>query len=70
MHFNFIPTVPDQNPKHEATEKICAWEVINKKELQKFHPDLQKYLKNNGVNANIASGITKAQGGHKKFQKS
>jgi len=65
LHFNFIPTVPDKNPKHESTEKICAWEVINKKELQKFHPDLQKYLKNNGVKANIVSGITKAQGGNK-----
>lgn len=62
LHFCFIPVVPDK--KHNG-EKICANDVINPKELRNFHPDLQKYLKSDGINVNIINGITKAQGGNK-----
>lgn len=62
LHYCFIPAVPD---KKHGGEKICANDVINPKELRNFHSDLQKYLKDNGINANVHSGITKAQGGNR-----
>lgn len=62
LHFCFIPVVPD---KKHGGEKICACQVLNRNELRDFHPALQKYLTENGVNAKVISGITKAQGGNK-----
>lgn len=62
LHYSFIPAVKDI--KHGG-EKICANDVINPKELRNFHPDLQKHLRSDGIDANIMSGITKAQGGNK-----
>lgn len=62
LHYCFIPVTPDL--KHGG-KKICANAVITPKELRNFHPDLQKYLKSNGINANVMSGITKAQGGNR-----
>lgn len=43
MHYAFMPVVPD--PKHEQGYKISAKEVLDRKELQHFHDDLQKYLR-------------------------
>lgn len=41
MHFAFIPTVRD-NKKQRL--KVSAKECLNKKALQKFHPELNAYL--------------------------
>ena len=62
LHFCFIPVVPD---KKHGGEKICANDVLNRRELNDFHPALQKYLRENGVNAKIMTGITRAQGGNR-----
>lgn len=62
LHFNFIPVAPDL--KHGG-EKICAAQVLNRKELRSFHPDLQAYLNKNGIYAAVQTGITKRQGGNK-----
>ena len=62
LHFLFIPVAPD---KKHGGEKICANDVLNKKELRNFHPDLQRHLKNDGIDAKVMTGITKAQGGNK-----
>lgn len=62
LHFCFIPAVPDMK---RGGEKICAKEVLNRTELQNFHPALQKHLTEHGIKANIMSGITKAQGGNR-----
>ena len=62
LHCCFIPVVPDR--KHGG-EKICANDVLTRKELRNFHPELKKYLKNNGIDANINSGITRQQGGNR-----
>ncbi|MEG0911640.1 MAG: plasmid recombination protein [Ruthenibacterium sp.] len=61
LHFCFIPVVEDQ--KHEQDEKICANDVLNRKELRSFHGDLQRYLNENGIEAHVHSGITQEQGG-------
>lgn len=62
LHFCFIPAASDL--KHGG-EKICAKEILNRTELQNFHPALQKHLTEHGIKTNIMSGITKAQGGNR-----
>jgi len=62
LHFCFIPVVPDQ--KHGG-EKICANDVLNRRELNDFHPALQKHLRDTGINAKIMTGVTRAQGGNR-----
>ncbi|MBQ7084927.1 MAG: plasmid recombination protein [Anaerotignum sp.] len=62
LHFNFIPVVDDKNARHIQTEKICANDRLNKKELQYFHTDLQKHLEIDGIDAKVITGKTKAQG--------
>ena len=58
LHYYFIPTAPD---KKHGREKICANDVLNRKELRNFHPALQKYLREQGIDANIQNGITKRE---------
>lgn len=43
MHFAFVPVVYD---KKKERYKVSAFEVINRKELKIFHPELEKYLEN------------------------
>ena len=62
IHFLFIPAAAD---KKHGGEKICANDVLNKAELRNFHSALQMYLLDHGVQANILTGITKAQGGNR-----
>ncbi len=62
LHYCFIPAVPDA--KHGG-EKICANDIITPKELRNFHPDLQRYLQEHGIDADIYTGITRKQGGNK-----
>lgn len=62
LHCCFIPVAPDI--KHGG-EKICAKEILNRTELQNFHPALQNHLNEHGIKANIMSGITKVQGGNR-----
>lgn len=44
------------------SEKICAKEVLTKTELKKFHTDLDKYLKANGIEGEVINGATKGRG--------
>lgn len=62
LHFDFIPVTQDKNPKHSQSEKICANDVLTRIELQHFHIDLQKHLKDNGVQGEVLNGSTKAKG--------
>ena len=43
MHFCFIPIILD---KKKNIEKVSAFELITKKELNSFHKDLNKYMNN------------------------
>lgn len=64
LHYLFIPVVEDK--KHlDKDGKICANDLINKRELRNFHPDLQKHLDNDGIEAKVYTGITKRQGGNR-----
>lgn len=62
LHFDFIPVVADNNPKHIQGEKICANDVLNRHELQHFHSDLQQHLKKDGIDCSVITGITKSNG--------
>lgn len=63
IHWIGIPVVEDK--KHEQGIKVCCNDVINRKDLRNFHDDLDRYLKNNGLNCSVKTGITKAQGGNR-----
>ena len=45
--------------------KVSAYELMNRKELLSFHGDLRRWLLQNGMDANINSGITQEQGGNR-----
>lgn len=62
LHYLTIPIVPDR--KHGG-EKLCAKEVLTRKELRNFHPALQKYLYDHDMPVTVHSGITREQGGNK-----
>ena len=62
LHYMFIPVAPD---KKHGGEKICANDVLTRRELRNFHPALQKHLQADGINARIMSGVTAAQGGNR-----
>ena len=62
LHYCFIPVVADRK---RGGEKICANDVINKKELRNFHPALDKYLRAKGIKAKVLTGITRMQGGNR-----
>lgn len=49
-------------------EKVSAFETINRADLLSFHGDLRKFLKRNGIDANVNSGITREQGGNKSIE--
>lgn len=62
LHFLFIPVAKDK--KHKQGYKICANDVLTKKDLQHFHADLRKYLKDRNCPGadGVLNGKTKAQG--------
>ena len=56
MHFAFLPIVADQK---RGGEKLCAKEVINRKELQMFHTALQNTVERDlGVEVHLLNGAT------------
>lgn len=62
LHFCFIPV--EEDLKHEQGYKICANDVLDRRELRNFHPDLQRYLDEHGLeDAHVMTGVTKRQGG-------
>ena len=62
LHYCFIPVTQDK--KHGGA-KVCANDVLNRAELRNFHPALQKYLNEHGIDARVTSGITARQGGNR-----
>lgn len=62
LHFCFIPAVTDTK---RGGEKLCASNIMDKKELRNFHPALQKHLDSQGVHAKVMTGVTRAQGGNR-----
>lgn len=64
LHFCFVPVVEDK--KHEEGYKVCANDVLDRRELRNFHPDLQRYLDEHGLeDAHVMTGVTRGQGGNR-----
>lgn len=59
LHFCFIPVSSDSSSAHPQSEKICAKEVLNRRELQHFHSDLQSYLDSHGIDCKVLNGAVK-----------
>lgn len=62
LHYCFVPVVTDPDGK----ERLCAKQLISRKELNQFHKQLDKELENVfGIPGLALTGITKDQGGNK-----
>ena len=60
LHYLGIPAVKNnmRGPDHPQAEKLSCKEVINREELRKFHSDLQAYLDEHGIKAQVKTGVT------------
>lgn len=69
MHYTFIPAVQNKsymkpNKKGNITkqntfeEKVSSDALLNKKHLQQFHPNYQRWLDSHGIDATVYSGVT------------
>lgn len=52
LHVLFIPATPDG--------RVCAADVLTRKELRRFHPELQSFLRSAGITARVINGATSA----------
>ena len=56
MHFAFMPVVAD---RRRGGEKLCAKELLTRKELQTFHNDLQNAVERDlGIEVHLLNGAT------------
>ena len=65
LHYIFIPVVNDEKKHKTSGKKVCANDVLTRKELRDFHPALQAHLTAAGINAAVMTGVTAAQGGNR-----
>ncbi|MCD8373161.1 MAG: plasmid recombination protein [Clostridia bacterium] len=62
LHYCFVPVVTDP----DGTERLCAKQLMSRKELNAYHKDLDQALEDYFDMPGLAlTGITKAQGGNK-----
>lgn len=52
MHYMFIPIVSCPEKKG-YTEKVCSKELIDRKHLLTIHPELQRYIEQQGIPCNV-----------------
>lgn len=57
MHYVFMPV--------DARGRISCKNLMTKAELSGFHPQLQSFMQSRGIDCNVNSGITRAQGGNR-----
>ena len=58
--------VHDDEGGQPHLHKICANDVLDRRELRNFHPDLQRYLNEHGLeDTRVMTGVTKRQGGNR-----
>lgn len=61
-HICILPIIYDEANERE---KICANDVITRLDLRTFHPQLQAYLEEHGLEVRVQTGITAEQGGNR-----
>lgn len=52
MHYMFIPVVSCPEKKGYI-EKVCSKELIDRKHLLTIHPELQRYIEQQGIHCNV-----------------
>ena len=67
LHYLFMPVAERKkmSANHKEKYKICANDVINRRELRDFHPALGKYLSDHGLPCSVYTGITAKNGGNR-----
>lgn len=67
MHYLFIPVAKRKKTteKHPEQYKVCANEVLTKRDLRDFHPALDKYLRDRNLPCSVYTGVTAKQGGNR-----
>lgn len=59
-HIDFIPVVANKKKNAQKSEKVSAKELLNMRHLQKFHNELDSYLKMQmGYETGVLNGVTK-----------
>ena len=69
MHYTFIPVVQNKSymkpnkkgniiKQNTFQEKVSADALLNKRHLQQFHPNFQKWLDSAGIHTTVYSGVT------------
>jgi hypothetical protein len=65
LHYLWVPVAAINFKKSKnyngKTERICAKEVIHRKELIALHPALQKHMDKSGIKCSIITGTTKGR---------
>lgn len=56
VHFLFMPGTEDG--------RLCAKEVLCRSDLRTFHGDLQRYLRQNGLNGTVSKSVTSTKNMH------
>ena len=64
LHYDFVPAVPDKNPKHPQNHKVCMTEVLSRKKYYELHSYLQAKA-GDPFGINLHTGVTEAQGGNR-----
>lgn len=59
LHYLFIPAVEDKKMHKESNQKIAAKSVMCKSMLRSFHPELNEWLHEHNIDANVMNGATK-----------
>lgn len=54
MHFAFLPVVQTA----DGSQRFCAKECVNRRDLKTFHSDYKNYLMNHGMYADVNEGTT------------
>ena len=63
LHYDFLPVVKDN--KHAQGIKVNCHDLLTPRHLRDWHPGLEKYLHNRGIDCKICTGVTARQGGAK-----
>lgn len=51
-------------PQSQKTGRVCCNDLLTRSHLQRWHPLLDQYLRDHGLNAQVMTGITRKQGGN------
>lgn len=57
LHYNFVPIIPNENKRRKTEYQVCCSKVLTPLQFKTFHPDLQQYLLEHGINEYTVSRV-------------